>query len=336
MRRAQARKGRHEIDAAIVLHALGQSFDLGRGLDDAEPVAQPLNRRAGDEHAAFKRVFRAAVDLPGDRCKQIVLRWNRLLARVHEHEAAGAVGVLHHARIGAHLTEERGLLIAGDARDGNAAAEQAGLAVDFTGGADLGQHGFGNIENLQQLLVPTASLDVVEHGARGVADVGDVARAIGQLPDQPRINRPEGELALLLQSAGAFDVVQDPLNFGPGEIGVDDQPRLAANERRVLFLLQPIASRGGASILPDDGVANGFTGVAIPDDDGLALVGDANPGDFIWRGADLLDGSPGDRELARPDGLGVMLHPARFGENLGKLLLRDGDNGAALVEQYSA
>ena len=38
----------------------------------------------------------------------------RLEAGVHQHEAAGAVGVLRHARLEAGLAEERGLLVPGD------------------------------------------------------------------------------------------------------------------------------------------------------------------------------------------------------------------------------
>ena len=37
-----------------------------------------------------------------------------------------------------------------------------------------------------------------------------------------------------------------------------------------------VASCGGAPILPDDGVVHGLAGLAIPDDRGFALVGDAH------------------------------------------------------------
>ena len=43
-------------------HRSGQGFDLGRRADQAQAVAQPLHRRAGDEDAAFERIFSRLAD----------------------------------------------------------------------------------------------------------------------------------------------------------------------------------------------------------------------------------------------------------------------------------
>ena len=53
MRCTEARERGHQIHAAVVRHAGGERLDLAAGLDDPEPVPQPLHRRAGDEDAAF-------------------------------------------------------------------------------------------------------------------------------------------------------------------------------------------------------------------------------------------------------------------------------------------
>ena len=64
-----------------------------------------------------------------------------LRAGVHQHEAAGAVGVLHHARLRARLAEQRRLLVARDAGDRESGAPSSvGLAVDLARRAHLGQH----------------------------------------------------------------------------------------------------------------------------------------------------------------------------------------------------
>ena len=47
----------------------------------------------------------------------------------------------------------------------------------------------------QQLVVPLQRVDVEQHRARGVAGVGDVQRAAGQLPDEPGVDRAERQLA---------------------------------------------------------------------------------------------------------------------------------------------
>ena len=54
--RAEADEGRHQIDALHGIGFVGERAGLGRLLDDAEAVAQPLHGGAGDEDRAFERV----------------------------------------------------------------------------------------------------------------------------------------------------------------------------------------------------------------------------------------------------------------------------------------
>ena len=56
-------------------------------------------------------------------------------------------------------------------------------------------------------------------------------------------------------------------------------PVRARDHRLVPRLAQRRAEVGGAAVLPDDGVVDRAAGVAVPDHDGLALVGDADAGD---------------------------------------------------------
>ncbi len=43
--------------------------------------------------------------------------------------------------------------------------------------------------------------------------------------------------------------------------------------------LELAAARSGAAILPDDGIVDGRAGAPIPENGGLALIGDADGGD---------------------------------------------------------
>src|SRR3546814_19029906 len=70
----------------------GEGFGLGRGLYDAEPVAQPLHGGAGDEDAAFQRVGGLAAEALGTGRQQAMLRVHQLAAGVEEGKAPGAVG----------------------------------------------------------------------------------------------------------------------------------------------------------------------------------------------------------------------------------------------------
>ena len=67
VRRAEAHEGRHQVDAAGVLDRARRRLALGGARDEAEPVAQPLHRRAGDEDAALERVLDLAAEAPRDR-----------------------------------------------------------------------------------------------------------------------------------------------------------------------------------------------------------------------------------------------------------------------------
>ncbi len=60
---------------------------------------------------------------------------------MHQHETAGAVGVLDHPGPVAELAEQRRLLVAGDAGDRHPRGQKAGrgMAVDLAGIDDLGQ-----------------------------------------------------------------------------------------------------------------------------------------------------------------------------------------------------
>src|SRR5262249_27314472 len=116
MRAAEARERRHEVHVAVVGHARGERFDIRRALDESEPIAQPLHGSARDEYAAFERVVRG-IPLPRDGRDESMTRRERVLAGVHQQEAASAVSVLRHAWLEAALAEQRGLLIACDPRE---------------------------------------------------------------------------------------------------------------------------------------------------------------------------------------------------------------------------
>ena len=204
---------------------VGERLDLRGGRDHPQVVAQPLHQRAGDGDRALERVDRLVVaDLVADGGEQAVLGVDDLLAGVQDHEVAGAVGVLRLAGLERRLAEGRGLLVAEDAGDRDA-AEQAlftAVAVDLGGGLDLGQHGHRNAHVGRDLVVPAQGVEVHQHGAGGVGDVGDVHAAVdaaGQVPEDPGVDVAEDQVAGLGLGAGTLDVVEDPLDLGAREVG---------------------------------------------------------------------------------------------------------------------
>ena len=119
-----------------------------------------------------------------------------------------------------------------------------------------------------------------------------------QLPDQPGVDRPEGQL--LLRPLG---VPEDPLELRRREV-VRDEPRPLADQTGG----QP-AQRSGAPVLPHDRTVHRPAGTALPHHGRLALIGDPDrvevAGVRAGRGERVRRG----RLDARPDLLRVVLGP---------------------------
>ena len=338
VRCAESGEGRHQIDAVAMRHRACQLLDFRGALDDAEPVAQPLHDRAADENAAFERVVDLIADLPRDRGDEIVLRFNRFVARVHHQEATCAVGVLDHAWLGAHLAEQRRVLVAGDTGQWHGGGEQGGFGGAVDGGRrmDFRQHAARDIHHGQQLVVPFQRMDVEQHGARGVGDIGDVQSLLREIPDQPAVDSAEGELALVGAFARPWHIVEYPADLGCREIRIDRQTGFFPHDGFEATAFQFIAEIGRAAVLPDDGVVHRAARLAVPHDGRFALVGDADGGDRCAIQSRVRDGFGGDAGLRRPDILRVMFDPTWLRIYLREFLLRYRDDVAGPIKQYCA
>ena len=338
VRRAQTHKRRHKDHAVGVGHARGQGLDIGRCADKFQVVAQPLHHRAGDKDAALERVLEALLCARRHGGNQPGPRAHELGADVFKQEAARAVGVLGFARAPAQLAEERGLLVAGNAGNGYAGKTRNGterrrLAHALARPDDLRQHALGNPEELEQICVPLALHDVEEQRPGGIGHVGHVLLAAGQAPDQPAIDGAEGQLAALGTRPRARHVVQNPAHLGCGKIRVEDEAGLCGDRFPSTTLLQKFTQRSCAPVLPDDCGMNRLARCALPHNDGLALVGDADGGDLPRPGDHARKDFRGAAHLARKNFRWIVLHPACLRIELLELLLRHGGNGAGLVEE---
>jgi hypothetical protein len=89
----------------------------------------------------------------------------------------------------------------------------------------------------------------------------------------------------------------------------------------VARLLQCAAQLGGAPVLPDDGAMDGLTAAPIPDEAGLALVGDADAGNISSAELGGRERLPRRLHAGAPDVLGIVLDPARGRIMLGEFPL---------------
>ena len=335
---AQARKGGHHVAAVGIGNFPRQVFTVSGGVDEAQLVPQPLDGRPGYEDGALQGVVHLAVQAPCDGGHQTVLGEHGPFPGVHQQEAPGAIGIFGLARLKAGLAEQGRLLIPGGPGDGDGPAEEAGigLPVDLAAGDWGGQERGGNVQQIQDLLVPGEGVDVEEHGPGGVGVVGDMDPAAGEFPDEPGLHRAKQELSPLRPLPGVGDVVQDPLELGGGEVGVDHQPRALPEPVREPPLLQFVAEPAGAAALPDDGVVHRLAGNPVPDDGGLPLVSDADSGDVPRFSSHLSHSLHSHPQLGGPDLVGVVLHPAGLGEDLGEFLLGHAADRALPVKQDAA
>ena len=133
----------------------------------------------------------------------------------------------------AGLAEERRLLVAGDAGDHQRLAEHRPRAA---------------CRRLARTSAPRAASRAARRSScsssssqspvwmlksivrEALDDVGDVRAAAGELPDEPGVDRAEGELAALGALARAGDVVEQPADLGAAEVGIDHQPGALAHQ----------------------------------------------------------------------------------------------------------
>ncbi len=308
---AEPDEGGHEVDALGAGGALSQRGHVSGALE-ADEIGQPLHRCAGDVDVALERVD-GGVEAPGHGRGQAGIR-GQLRRRGHHQRAAGAVGSLDGARLEAGMAEEGGVRIAHQRADGHARGQIPdgdGLAEACAGRPDLGQRGHGDVEGLGQPRIPGDGCEVHQLGARGVAGIGGVLGAAGQVPQQPAVDGAEADLAGRGSGTTIGRLVEQPAPLAGGEAGIERQPCARLDLRGVTGTAQSVAEVRGASALPRHHRAHGRTTITLPGHARLALVGDADAREGRSPGAleDLVD----TLAHALPDGIGVLLHPARLG-----------------------
>ena len=134
-------------------------------------------------------------------------------------------------------------------------------------------------------------------------------RAIRQFPDEPGVHRAKQQLPVRGFTAGIGNMLENPFNLAAGKIGVNYQTGLASD--RVCFrrLRQLAAPLGRSPALPHDGGRHGPACLALPNDGGLPLVGDAQRRHPVRLHLACGQRPPRGIELRMPDLVCVLLHP---------------------------
>ncbi|CAH0158989.1 hypothetical protein SRABI128_00739 [Microbacterium sp. Bi128] len=337
----QSRERRHEVHTAAVGHALGESLARGGPRQDAEPVAQPLDRLPAVEHHSLGLVRDVVVEPPRHAATHAG-QGPRAGTDVDGEDARGAEGVLGAAGLEARLAVQARLLVAEDRQDRHRPVLGAGedprshVAEPRVGGDDLGEQADRDVQDAAELVVPLRPGERHQARAGRGPGLGPVGGAPGEVPQQPRLGSADGQLAALGALPGARDVPQEPRDLGRREEGVVAHPG-AGPELVVQTARRPLPDDVvGLLRHPHDGVVDGGAGAAVPHHDRLAVGGHPHR-------AHLGPVHPGARE--RPQDRGarrvpqverIELDPALVREDRVDLRRRLSDDGALRVDEHGA
>ena len=223
---AKSAESGHNVDATVVRHAGGKGLHVLWLVHELQLVAHPLQRCSGAVDVALEAIPCLSKGREAHAGDQSLGGRQRLLADVHHHAAARAVGHLARTGLEAHLTDKGTVRVAQDASDGDALREEpldGRSAIDSIAGSDLRQHRAGNVEEPQEVIVPLHGVYVEKHGTRGIGGVGGMDLALGELPDKPGVDGTHEQQPLLSLLARTGDIVEQPCYARSREVGVDEQ-----------------------------------------------------------------------------------------------------------------
>ena len=258
--------------------------------EHAEAVTQPLQRGAADEHRAFERVA-----VRGRRLQQSGRRRRRVVAGVHEHEAARPVGRLPLARRVTPLAEERRLLVAGDPANLPHAPRAAPPSPDrarpsrrFAAAAPGRRRRAPAARRPSRASAATRASCATRSSRRSRAAARSVSCQTSQVSTVPNASpaRPCSR-----RSHSSFVAEK----YGSGTSPVRSRIRSVSSSRQ---------RSAGAPVLPDDRRRDRASGHAVPEHRRLALVRDRDRVDAVE------PGFRGGGEHALPDLFGIVLDPA--------------------------
>ena len=319
--RAQPRKRWDKIDAVRRRNARRQKFALRRRGDHAQPVAQPLHAAARMEHAALERIHRLSAHGIADGREQPARRGDAPFSRIEQQKQPRAVGDLARSRGKTRLPDERRLLIARQPRKRDGTAPEHHFPHARVARAHLGQDVRRGRKAVEKRRIPGKIADIEEHRAGGVGHVRDKGLALRELPDEVAIHRSRAQPARPKRRLRRRDMIERPADLARRKIGVGHKPRARVDEF-LCVLVQRLAPCRRTPTLPADRRTYRVTRNAVPQDDRLALVGDADARELVARKA-----RAGIEDVRRfeVDLVGVLLHPAGVRKALSHLLLRAKD-----------
>lgn len=119
-------------------------------------------------------------------------------------------------------------------------------------------------------------MDVEQAGSGGVGFIREVLASPGQFPDQEGVDGAKGQVPGLCGGARAVNMIEQPGDLAGREIRVNQQAGPGLDQRFMPGLNKLTTGLGRAPILPDQRIGDRGPATPVPDQDGFALIGDAD------------------------------------------------------------
>lgn len=188
--------------------------------NETHVVHQELDTGTSDSDRTLEGVYglSVAAEIVGNRRKKTVGRNGGLLANVVEQETTSTVRVLGRARSEALLADQGRRLITETSSNLHALQGSLGkgtVCVCTRRRNNLGQPKLVaiEVEEAQQIVVVLTSVQVHEHGSRGICRVGDedvLFLSTVEVVDQPGVDGAEAQAILIVGLLYLGDVTQHP------------------------------------------------------------------------------------------------------------------------------
>src|SRR5260370_4481037 len=152
--------------------------------------------------------------------------------------------------------------------------------MDFDAVAYCWQHRARNIKRPEQLRIPIQRLQIQQLCAAGICHVGYMHSAswsARQIPQEESVDIPEEQLASRRLLPGARNIFKQPAQLQAAEVRAERQSGLRPEAALPALPCEARDIFRDPRVLPNNRIRNRLAGLALPDDGGLSLVGDADP-----------------------------------------------------------
>ncbi len=136
--------------------------------------------------------------------------------------------------------------------------------------------------------------------------------------------------------ARAFHIVQNPVYFSTGKIGINNQSCIFFYISFQTTRFQFITKACSTSVLPHNGVTDGLSRFSIPYNGSFTLVGDTNGSNFSGLNICFSHRFTSHFYLRLPYFIRIVLYPAWLRENLSKLALCYGNDISIFIKKDGA